>query len=72
MLPSTLYNMTPMYLQSLQLLRPRCIYKKIHWGQGHKNVAHHPPHHIAYVSAKFEVVTSIGLGGYAFTRKYII
>ena len=37
-----------------------------------KNVAKYPPHHVIYAPAKFEVATSNGLGGYAFTRKYII
>ena len=30
------------------------------------------PHHMTYATAKFEVATSNGLGGYAFPRKYII
>ena len=29
-------------------------------------------HYVTYAAAKFEVATSIGLGEYPFTRKYII
>ena len=29
-------------------------------------------HHVTYAPAKFEVATANGLGGHAFTRKYII
>ena len=35
------------------------------------NVAQYPLHHVTYSPAKFEVATSNGLGGDAFTRKYI-
>ena len=44
--------------------------------QGHKkvNAAQYHKHHVTYmyVPAKFEVVMPNGLGGDAFTRKYII
>ena len=52
-----------------------CFYKKIHYltlDQGHTNVAQYPLNHVTYVPTKFEVATSKGLGGDAFTRKYII
>ena len=35
-------------------------------------VVHNPLHHMTYAPAKFEVDTSNGLGGNAFTRKYFI
>ena len=35
-----------------------------------QNVAQYPQHHVTYALAKFEVATSNGLGGDAFTRKY--
>ena len=37
-----------------------------------QNVAQCPLHHKTYEPAKFEVVMFNGLGGYAFTRKYIM
>ena len=37
-----------------------------------QNVAQYPLHHMTYAPAKFEVAFSNGLGGYAFTIKYII
>ena len=37
-----------------------------------RNVAQYPPHHVIYPPRKFEVAVSNGLGGDAFTRKYII
>ena len=33
--------------------------------------AKYPLQHVTYALAKFEVATSNGLGGYAFTRKHI-
>ena len=36
------------------------------------NAAQYPLHHVTYARVKFEVATSNGLGGDAFTRKYII
>ena len=36
------------------------------------NVAQYPLHHVAYVPTEFEVTMTKGLGGRAFTRKYII
>ena len=50
-----------MYLQENTLFDP--------WSQ---NVAQYPLHHVAFRAAKFEVTRVNGLGGYAFTRKYII
>ena len=35
-------------------------------------VAQYPLYHVAYSGTKFEVATSNGIGGNAFTRKYII
>ena len=37
-----------------------------------QNVAQYPLHHVTYSPTKFEVATSIGLGGDAFTRKFNI
>ena len=33
------------------------------------NIAQHPPDHVTYTPAKFQVATSNGLGGDAFTKK---
>ena len=59
-------------------LRKRCIYKKLHYltlTLGVKvtgNVAQCPLHHVTYAPTEFEVTTSKGLGGEAFTRKFNI
>ena len=37
-----------------------------------QNIAQYPLHHVTYAPAEFEVAMSNGLGGDAFTRKYII
>ena len=37
-----------------------------------QNVAQYPLHHVTYLGTKFEVVTSNGLGGDVFTRKYTL
>ena len=37
-----------------------------------QDVVKHPLHHLIYSDTKFEVSTSGGLGGDAFTKKYII
>ena len=36
-----------------------------------QNVAQYPLHHVTYSDTTFEVAMSNGLGGDAFTRKYI-
>ena len=36
-----------------------------------QNVAQYPLHYVTYLGTKFEVATSNGSGGYAFTRNYI-
>ena len=36
-----------------------------------QNVAQYPRHHVTYSATKFEVSTSKGLGGDAFTKKSI-
>ena len=36
-----------------------------------QDVANYPQHHVTYAHVKFEVAMSNGLGGDAFTRKYI-
>ena len=70
-----------MHQQSLNLLHPTV--KKMHLQEntlidldlGVKvtgNVAQCPLHCVTYAPTKFEFATSKGLGGYAFTRKYII
>ena len=79
-LPSTLDIIWPMHKQSLMLLHPT-VKEKMHLQEnklfdlGVKvtwNVAQCPLHHVAYAPTEFEVTTSKGLGGYAFTRKFII
>ena len=58
----------------------RCIYNKIHYltfdlyrtDKVTGNIAMYGLHHVTYVPVKFEVNTSNGLEGNAFTRKYII
>ena len=37
-----------------------------------QDVAKYPLHHVTYSDTKFEVSTSDGLGGDAFTKKYTI
>ena len=37
-----------------------------------QNVAQYPLHYVTILGTKFEVATSNGLGGDAFTRNYII
>ena len=65
----------------IQWFRRRCICKEIHyltfdldikvkWNDAQYLLG--SLHHVTYAPAKFEVATSIGLGGDAFTRKYII
>ena len=79
-LPSTLYIMWPMHLQSLKRFRRRYIYKKIHYlTLGHDlgvevswNIAQYPLHYVTFATAKFEVAMSNSLWGDAFSRKYII
>ena len=60
--------------------RRRSIYKKIQYltfdldfgVKVTQNVAQYPLHHVTFSATKFEVATSKGLGGDAFTRKYNI
>ena len=67
MLPSILYIIWPMHLQSLKLLCPTVkeemhlqekFYLTFIQGQGH--MKHCPLHHVTYVIAKFEIATSKG------------
>ena len=37
-----------------------------------QHVTQYPLHHVTYSGTKFEVAASKGLGGHAFTLKYII
>ena len=71
-----------MHQQSLKLLYPT-VKEKMHLQEntlfdldlGVKvtgNVVQYPLHHVTYAPTNFEVATSKGLGGDAFTRKYII
>ena len=66
-----------MHLQSLMLLR--LMVKEMHLQKDTvfnldlrinvtRDVAKNPLHHVSYAHAKFEVATSNGLGGDAFTR----
>ena len=80
MLPSTLYIMSPMHLQSLKLLL--LTVKEEMYLQEYtlydldvkvtQDVAQYPPDHMTYLPAKFKVATSSSLGEDAFTRKDII
>ena len=82
MLPSTLYIMWPIQLQSLKLLRQKV--KEMHLQEIQyltfdldlgvkvtRNVAQYPLHHLNYSATKFEVATSYRLVGDTSTRKYI-
>ena len=69
-----------MHLQSLKLLRQK-VKEEMHLQENSKfdlevkftrNVAQYPLHHVTYSATKFEVATSKGLGGDAFTRKFNI
>ena len=85
MLLSTLYIMWPIHLQGLQFLRPT-VQEEMHIQENTfyltfdldlgvkvtERVAQYPLHHVTYLGTKFEVTTSNGFGGDAFTRKYII
>ena len=67
-----------MYLQSLKVLRSmveEMNYQENTLFEGVKvtqNVAKYPRFHATYASAKFDVATSHGERGDAFTKKYII
>ena len=54
-----------MHLQEMKVL-------SCNWVKVTQDVAQYPLHHVTYAPTKFEVVTSKGLGGGAFTTKYII
>ena len=79
-LPSTSCDLCTYRVWSyyLKWLRRRCFYKRIHYltfdlrVKVTQNVNQYPLHHVTYSATKFEVATSKGLGGDAFTRKYII
>ena len=74
MLPSTLYNMWPIWLQSLKMLRQK-VKEEMHLQENSiftQNVAQYPLHHVTYSATKFEVATSSRLGGDTITRKYNI
>ena len=70
MLPSTIYIMGHMHLQSLKWLHPTVF--EMHLQENILFVAQYPLHHVTYSPAKFEIATSNGLEEDAFTRKYII
>ena len=42
------------------------------WVKITQNVTQYSLHHVTYVATKFEPARSYGLGGDAFTRKFII
>ena len=82
MLPNTLHIMRPMLQPRLMLLHSR-VKEKMHlqentlfdhdlWVNATQNVAQCPLHHVTYAPTEFEVTTSKGLGGNAFTRKFNI
>ena len=79
MLPSILFIICPMHLQSLKLICPT-VNKEMHlqeifdstWTLGQGHMKHCPLHHVPYVPAKLKVTMSKCLGGDAFTKKYII
>ena len=72
-----------MHQQSWILLHPR-VKEKMHLQENTlfdldlggvkvtQNVAQCPLHHVTYASTEFEVTTSKGLGGEAFTRNFNI
>ena len=76
MLPSILYIMSPMHLQSLKLLCPTVKGKHFQentlYDLDTQDVAQYPLHHMTYAPAKFEVAMSNSLGEDILTRKYII
>ena len=60
----------------LHLLAKEKMHKKIHYftltlGSRSKECCQCPLHNVTYAPTKFEVTMSKGLGGDAFTRKYI-
>ena len=62
-----------MHLQSLKFIRPT-VKKEIHFQENRffdltHNVAHFFLHYVTTAPAKFEVATSNGLGGDAFTKE---
>ena len=70
MLPSTLYIMWPMHLQSLKLLclkveemhlQENTVFDLDRGGKITQNNAQYPLHHVTYAAEKFEVATSNGL-----------
>ena len=78
MLPSTLYIMWPIQLQSLKLLR-LTVKEEIHLQENTlfdldpkvkvtRNVIQYPLHHMSYSATKFEVTTSNGLEEGTVTR----
>ena len=82
MLSSALQIISPLHLQSLKLLRPT-VWEKVHLQESTLfdldlqvkvtlNVAQCPLHYVTFSATKFEVATSKGLGGDAFTRKFNI
>ena len=79
MLPSAIYIMWAMHLQSLKLLRQKLKGGHLQensmfdlWHKVTRNVAQYPLYHATHPATKFEVATSNPLGGVTFTRKYII
>ena len=71
-----------MHQQSLMLLHPM-VKDKMHFQENTlfdldlgvkatQNVAQYPLHHVTYAPTEFKVITSKGLGGEAFTRKFNI
>ena len=71
-----------MHQQSLILLHPTVkekmplqenkLFDLDLWVKVTRNVAQCPLHHVNYANIEFEVITSKGLGGDAFTRKFNI
>ena len=61
-----------MYLHSFKLLWPNTLFDldpKVKGVKVTRDGAQYPLYHVTYSAAKFEVATSKGLGGDAFTRK---
>ena len=42
------------------------------WGKVTRNITQYPLHHVTYSGTNFEVSMFNGLGGDAFTKKYIL
>ena len=81
MFPSTLYTTVTYVIAKFEVamskvkemhFKANTLFDLCPWGKVAKNIAQFPLHHVTYAPGKFIVAMSNGLGGDAFTRKYII